>query len=198
MRRLVLKIGKAIEERYGIPPEFPELYAILEVFMKNNPGVDPETLDWASYWNPHLLLEQILEKLKKKYPRYIWPDVRGGYIREVKVEPGPWIELLLEEPVERESLEECPLCRLAPLGIQHSEKLDRTGQRGFQKNRKKWYLYDWDDIIDACIAKQNSSRGVKKTFFTLLRLYVKSLKISWMVLCFILFILLFPILYSRD
>jgi len=192
LRRIVLKIARAVEERYGIPPEFPELYAILEVFMKNNPGVDPEALDWASYWNPHLLLEQILEKLEKKYPRYIWPDVRGGYIREVKVEPGPWIELLPEEPVERESLEECPLCGSAPLKIQYSERLD------IQKAQKKWYLYDWDDVIEACRARENSSRGLKKVFFTLLRLYVKSLKISWIVLCFILFILLFPILYSRD
>ena len=189
LRKIALQVADRIQEVYGVAPEFSEVYAVLEVFTRDNPDVEPETIDWASHWNPYLPLEEVVGKLREKYPRYIWPNIIGDYIR-IRNEPESWLEILERESMEKGALGECPLCRLAPPRIQLKEELG-----GFRRALKKWYLYGWDDIIEACRTREDSSRGVRKALFTLIRLYVKSLKMFWMVLCFILFIL---ILYSRE
>ena len=60
-----------IEEKYGVPPEISEIYAALELFIKYNPGADPEAIDW-SIWDPRLPLELALKRLEETYPGYIW------------------------------------------------------------------------------------------------------------------------------
>jgi hypothetical protein len=196
LRKIALQVADRIQEVYGVAPELSKVYAVLEVFTRDNPDVDPETIDWASHWNPYLPLEEVVEKLREKYPRYIWPNIIGDYIR-IRNEPEPWLEILERESMEKGALGECPLCRLAPPRIQ-SRELDKEELEGFRRALKKWYLYGWDDIIEACKTREGSSRGVRKALFTLMRLYVKSLRMFWMVLCLILFILLSHILYSRE
>jgi len=50
--------------------------------------------------------------------------------------------------MEKGDLGGCPLCRLAPPSIQ-SRELDKEELGGFRRALKKWYLYGWDDIIEA-------------------------------------------------
>jgi hypothetical protein len=51
---LVSRVAEDIEERYGKPPNFIQLQALIQRFVKNNPDVDPEDIDWVSTWDPKL------------------------------------------------------------------------------------------------------------------------------------------------
>jgi len=77
-----------IEERHGVPPGIGEIYAVLEFFIKYNPGADPEAIDW-SIWDPRLPLEAVLERLEEAYPGYIWRPPSPPMDKAIRGAPRP-------------------------------------------------------------------------------------------------------------
>jgi len=88
VRRLAIKIARMIEERHGVPPGIGEIYAVLEFFIKYNPGADPEAIDW-SIWDPHLPLELALKRLEEAYPGYIWRPPSPPMDKAIRGAPRP-------------------------------------------------------------------------------------------------------------
>jgi len=72
VRRLASRVAEDIEERYGKPPNFLQLQALIQRFVRNNPGVDPEYVDWVSVWDPKLEYSEIVRAFKNRYPMYKW------------------------------------------------------------------------------------------------------------------------------
>lgn len=77
-----------VEEKHGVPPEISEIYAVLEFFIKHNPGADPEAIDW-SIWDPRLPLELALKRLEEAYPGYIWRPPSPPMDEAIRGAPRP-------------------------------------------------------------------------------------------------------------
>jgi DNA primase large subunit len=72
IKSLASRIAEEIEERYGKPPNFIELQALIQRFVRNNPDADPEDIDWVSTWDPKLEYTEIVKAFKDRYPMYKW------------------------------------------------------------------------------------------------------------------------------
>ena len=74
VRKLASRIVEDIEEYHGVPANFVEVQALIRRFVKNNPDVDPENVDWVSLWDPKLEFDELVKVFEKKYPMYKWRD----------------------------------------------------------------------------------------------------------------------------
>jgi DNA primase large subunit len=74
VKSLISRIAEDIEERYGKPPNYVELQALIQRFVRNNPDADPEDIDWVSTWDPKLEYTEIVKAFKKRYPMYKWEE----------------------------------------------------------------------------------------------------------------------------
>ena len=74
VKGLAARVAEDIEEYYGVPPNFIELQALIQRFVRNNPDADPEAIDWVSYYDPRLEYSEILQRFKERYPMYRWEE----------------------------------------------------------------------------------------------------------------------------
>jgi DNA primase large subunit len=74
VKSLAGRIAEDIEERYGKPPNFIQLQALIQRFMRNNPDADPEDVDWVSTWDPKLEYTEMVKAFKDRYPMYKWEE----------------------------------------------------------------------------------------------------------------------------
>ena len=74
MKSFVSRICEQIEEHHGSPPNYVEVQALIQRFVKNNPEADPESIDWVSYYDPRLEYSEILQRLREAYPQYRWEE----------------------------------------------------------------------------------------------------------------------------
>jgi hypothetical protein len=74
VKSLAGRIAEDIEERYGKPPNFIQLQALIQRFVRNNPDADPEDIDWVSTWDPKLEYTEIVKAFKDRYPMYKWEE----------------------------------------------------------------------------------------------------------------------------
>jgi len=72
----------------------PLIVALRKHFAKLNPNVDPEVIDWMSYYDPTLTYDELLEVFAKSYPEYKWYET----------ERKPPTKRELEEKEEEETL----------------------------------------------------------------------------------------------
>jgi len=75
VKRLASRVAEDIEEHYGRPPNYIELQALIQRFVRNNPEVDPENIDWVSARDPRLEYTEVVKAFKKRYPMYKWDEV---------------------------------------------------------------------------------------------------------------------------
>jgi len=74
VKSLASRIAEDIEERHGKPPNFIQLQALIQRFMRDNPDADPEDIDWVSTWDPKLEYTEIVKAFKDRYPMYKWEE----------------------------------------------------------------------------------------------------------------------------
>jgi DNA primase large subunit len=74
VKSLASRIAEDIEERYGKPPNFIQLQALIQRFVRNNPDADPEDIDWVSTWDPKLEYTEMVKAFKDRYPMYKWEE----------------------------------------------------------------------------------------------------------------------------
>jgi len=74
LKSFVSRICDQIEEHYGSPPNYIEVQALIQRFIRNNPDADPEAIDWVSCYDPRLEYSEMLRRLKERYPMYRWEE----------------------------------------------------------------------------------------------------------------------------
>jgi len=82
VKRLASRVAEDIGERYGKPPNFVQLQTLIQRFVRSNPDVDPENVDWVSTWDPRLEYTEIVKAFKKRYPMYRWQSGEEEYGEE--------------------------------------------------------------------------------------------------------------------
>jgi hypothetical protein len=186
-RRAVLKVAREVEKKYGVPPDIQDVYSVLDSFMKYNPGVDPESIDWTC-WDPRLPLSEVYRRLEEKYPGYVWrPPEEKRREEETRTEDSEEDIIDIDlEPLEMGEAKswldvfELELAR---------ERGERIGLGGYGCTR--CYRYDSDSsrapAYKPVRSRRREEKRWKKLLVTLYRLFI--------IICALPAIILF---YSRD
>jgi len=74
LKSFVSRVCEQIEEHHGSPPNYIEVQALIQRFVRNNPDSDPSNIDWVSYYDPWLEYSEILQRLREAYPQYRWEE----------------------------------------------------------------------------------------------------------------------------
>lgn len=74
LNSFIARICGRIERYSGKAPNYVEVKALIERFVRNNPDADVEAVDWVAYFDPRLEYTEILERFRQAYPQYRWED----------------------------------------------------------------------------------------------------------------------------
>jgi hypothetical protein len=75
LRELIDGVAKSIEDEYGVKPNYVYLKSLIKRFVKLNPHIDPENIDWVSTYDPELEYTEMVKAFKDRYPMYKWDEV---------------------------------------------------------------------------------------------------------------------------